>query len=43
MPRRIAPPSRGGDWNRLDAYEVAFHKRVRQGYLNWQRPNHSAG
>ena len=22
-----------GDWNRLDAYELAFHQRVRQGYL----------
>ncbi|MEN6394389.1 MAG: dTMP kinase, partial [Anaerolineaceae bacterium] len=22
----------GGDWNRLDAYEMAFHKRVRDGY-----------
>lgn len=22
----------GGDWNRLDAYELAFHQRVRQGY-----------
>jgi dTMP kinase len=22
----------GGEWNRLDAYAVAFHKRVRQGY-----------
>jgi len=22
----------GGEWNRLDAYEVAFHKRVREGY-----------
>jgi dTMP kinase len=22
----------GGDWNRLDAYELAFHKRVWQGY-----------
>lgn len=21
------------EWNRLDAYEVAFHRRVRQGYL----------
>jgi dTMP kinase len=24
----------GGEWNRLDAYAVAFHKRVRQGYLS---------
>lgn len=24
--------SRGGDWNRLDAYELAFHQRVRAGY-----------
>lgn len=23
----------GGEWNRLDAYAVAFHKRVRAGYL----------
>lgn len=23
---------RGGDWNRLDAYDLAFHQRVRQGY-----------
>ncbi|MEN6571193.1 MAG: dTMP kinase [Anaerolineaceae bacterium] len=22
----------GGEWNRLDAYEVEFHKRVRNGY-----------
>ncbi len=22
----------GGDWNRLDAYELAFHRRVRAGY-----------
>jgi dTMP kinase len=22
----------GGDWNRLDAYELEFHQRVRQGY-----------
>ena len=22
-----------GDWNRLDAYALAFHRRVRQGYL----------
>ncbi|MEJ5203109.1 MAG: dTMP kinase, partial [Anaerolineales bacterium] len=24
---------RGGEWNRLDDYELAFHRRVRQGYL----------
>ena len=24
--------SSGGEWNRLDAYELAFHQRVRQGY-----------
>jgi dTMP kinase len=23
----------GGEWNRLDAQQVAFHQRVRQGYL----------
>lgn len=23
----------GGEWNRLDDYELAFHQRVRQGYL----------
>ncbi|PKO14497.1 MAG: dTMP kinase [Chloroflexi bacterium HGW-Chloroflexi-10] len=23
----------GGEWNRLDAYALAFHQRVRQGYL----------
>jgi dTMP kinase len=23
----------GGEWNRLDAYTLAFHKRVRKGYL----------
>lgn len=35
----------GGEWNRLDDYELAFHQRVRQGYLElagadperWQR------
>jgi dTMP kinase len=25
--------SGGGEWNRLDDYELAFHKRVRAGYL----------
>ena len=24
---------KGGDWNRLDAFTLAFHCRVRQGYL----------
>lgn len=24
----------GGEWNRLDAYALAFHKRVREGYLS---------
>ncbi len=23
----------GGDWNRLDAYDLEFHQRVREGYL----------
>ncbi len=26
-----------GEWNRLDAYELAFHQRVRQGYLELAR------
>jgi dTMP kinase len=25
--------ARGGEWNRLDAYQLDFHRRVRQGYL----------
>jgi dTMP kinase len=24
---------RGGEWNRLDAYDLQFHRRVREGYL----------
>lgn len=24
----------GGEWNRMDAYDVDFHRRVRQGYLS---------
>jgi dTMP kinase len=24
----------GGEWNRLDAYQLDFHRRVRQGYLD---------
>ena len=27
----------GGEWNRLDAYDLAFHQRVRQGYLQMVR------
>jgi len=27
----------GGDWNRLDAYELEFHRRVRRGYLEMVR------
>lgn len=27
----------GGDWNRLDDYKLAFHQRVRQGYLELAR------
>ena len=29
--------SGGGEWNRLDAYELAFHQRVRAGYLDLAR------
>ena len=29
----------GGEWNRLDAYELAFHKRVRDGYLELAQQN----
>jgi dTMP kinase len=29
--------SSGGEWNRLDAYELAFHQRVRDGYLELVR------
>jgi dTMP kinase len=25
--------TRSGEWNRLDAYDLAFHQRVRQGYF----------
>jgi dTMP kinase len=25
--------ARGGEWNRLDAYQLEFHQRVREGYL----------
>ena len=29
----LARKRKGGEWNRLDAYTLAFHQRVRQGYL----------
>ncbi|HSV86811.1 MAG TPA: dTMP kinase [Levilinea sp.] len=29
--------SAGGEWNRLDDYELAFHQRVRQGYHEMAR------
>jgi dTMP kinase len=31
--RRQQAHAQGGEWNRLDAEEHAFHERVRQGYL----------
>jgi dTMP kinase len=30
----------GGEWNRLDDYQIAFHKRVREGYLEMARQEH---
>jgi len=27
----------GGEWNRLDAYQLEYHQRVRQGYLEMAR------
>jgi dTMP kinase len=27
----------GGEWNRLDAYDLEFHRRVREGYLELAR------
>lgn len=29
--------AQGGEWNRLDAYDLAFHQRVRAGYLEMAR------
>jgi dTMP kinase len=29
--------AQGGEWNRLDAYELAFYQRVRQGYHDMAR------
>jgi dTMP kinase len=31
--------SGGGEWNRLDAWEVALHQRIRQGFLELARTN----
>ena len=31
--RGLARRQKAGDWNRLDAYDVAFHERVREGYF----------
>ena len=31
--RGLARRQKAGDWNRLDAYDVAFHERVRKGYF----------
>lgn len=31
--------SGGGEWNRLDAWEVALHQRIRQGFLGLARQN----
>ena len=32
MQRRLSALDKGGEWNRLDAMETAFHQRVREGY-----------
>ena len=32
MQRRLSALDKGGEWNRLDAMETAFHQRVRDGY-----------
>jgi dTMP kinase len=29
--------AQGGEWNRLDSYDLAFYQRVRQGYLEMVR------
>lgn len=37
-PEKGLQRKRGGDdWNRLDAYDLAFHRRVQQGYLELAR------
>lgn len=32
LQRRLSALDKGGEWNRLDAMEMAFHQRVREGY-----------
>ena len=29
----------GGEWNRMDAYQLEYHKRVRQGYMEMAKEN----
>ena len=33
LERGVQRRERGGEWNRLDAYQLDFHRRVRVGYL----------
>jgi dTMP kinase len=35
--KRLAQRDGGGEWNRMDREEVAFHLRVREGYLQLAR------
>ncbi len=37
LKRSAARHSKGGEWNRLDAYQLDFHRRVRDGYLELAR------
>lgn len=34
LKRRQSDAAQGGDWNRLDAYTLEFHRRVREGYAS---------
>jgi dTMP kinase len=33
LERGVKRRAKGGEWNRLDAYTLEFHQRVRKGYL----------
>ena len=33
LERSAQRQAKGGEWNRLDAYQLDFHRRVREGYL----------